>query len=119
LASTSLAIAFPAILFLIFLTVQAGIHYHARQWAAAAADRAVDRAAEVGGTDAAASSEAAAFLADSFCTSDSPISLDRDNDSGTVTATVTCTVPGPLAPWPARARSTAPLERFIPETERE
>lgn len=112
------AILFPVFLALIFLTVQAGLHYHARQWSAAAADRAVARAAEVGGTDADGSAEAAAFLADSFCDSDS-IAMDRDEDNGTVSATVVCSVPGPLAPWPATATSTSPLERFIPETERD
>lgn len=113
------AILFPAFLFLIFLTVQAGLYYHARQWAAAAADRAADRAAEVGASNTDGSAEAAAFLSDSYCESGAPVAMNRDEVSGTVTATVTCTVPGPLAPWPAEATSTAPLERFIPETERE
>lgn len=124
IAAVSVAILFPAILALVFTVIQAGIYYHTQQWAAAAADRAVDRAAQAGSTLEEGQAAGLDFLAGSIC--GDPLVEPSAPPSGPGTAgervrfTVTCQVPGPLASIAPEvsATSTAPVERFIPETER-
>lgn len=122
--SLQVAIIFTIFLPLIFVIFQAGIYYHARQWAGAAADRAVAQASQLGATSDDGVDEVATFLGGSFCNpvgsgSDaSTVSVSRDDAAGTVSATVTCRVPTPLVPWAASATAAGPIERFVPENER-
>lgn len=122
--SLQVAIIFTIFLPLIFLIFQAGIYYHASQWAGAAADRAVARSGQLGATSDDGADEVVAFLASSFCNpvgsggDASTVSVSRDDAAGTVSATVTCQVPTPLVPWAASATAAGPIERFVPENER-
>jgi hypothetical protein len=116
--ATMVAVIFPGLLALVFLTVQAGVYYHARQWAATASDRAANQAAEHGAVPAQVESDMLAFLPDHFCADGWSVSVGPSSDGDSMTAVVSCAAPGPLAPWQVSSRSSAPIERFIPETER-
>lgn len=120
IAATTVAILFPAVLVLVFIVIQAGIYYHTQQWAAAAADRAVARASQVGAVAADGQVEGQQFLAGSICGSPAVQPVLPPPTPDTVRFTVSCEVDGPLAALvpDVSASSTAPIERFIPETER-
>lgn len=124
LVATTVAMLFPAILGLVFTVIQAAIYYHTQQWAAAAADRAADRAAQAGSTLDEGQAAGLEFLSGSICGEPEVLPAAPAPDPGTagerVRFTVTCQVAGPLAAIAPEvsATSTAPVERFIPETER-
>lgn len=124
MAAVNVAILFPAILALVFTVIQAGIYYHTQQWAAAAADRAVARAGQAGSTVEEGQTAGLEFLSGSICGEPLVEPTEPPSDPGTagerVRFTVTCQVAGPLAAIAPEvsATSTAPVERFIPETER-
>lgn len=117
-AATQVAIVMPAVLALMALVIQAGLWFHVRQRAEAAADRAAAAAATPQGSEAGGEAAAQAFLAGA------PI------DGATVTVqrgaeTVEATVAGyapqlvPGLAWQVSATSRAETERFIAEDQRQ
>lgn len=113
------AILYPVVLTLILLIVQAGLYFHARQRAAAAADRAVAIARWIDASEAEGEAAGFAFL-ENAPVLDPNIEVDRPAGAGIVVANVTGSSDGPLPfSWSFSVTATAPLEQFIPEDERE
>mgnify|MGYP000851738165 CR=1 FL=1 len=112
------AILFPAVLFWIVLIVQYGLWWHAKQVANAAAAEAVDAAQVSSGTARDGEDAAASYLAQSGNLDDITITVSREPT--TVTVEVHGDAPRlvPGIEWSVTARSSAPVERFIPESER-
>ena len=121
-STTTVALVFLLLMVLLSVIVQYGLNYHAHQRAAGAADRAVSVARWPGvGTEDAVDA-GMVFLEDSELLSDPSIVIEHGTDE--VTATVQVEVAAanslvPFATWNITAQSTAPVERFIPEPERE
>jgi hypothetical protein len=116
-ATTTLVIVTPAVLVLLMLTVQAGLFWHARQRADAAATRAAAAAAQLDGTIASGEANARTFLAGAPL-EDAAITINRDGEHARaiVTGTAPALVPGVV--WQVSAIAEAPLERFVPEPDR-
>lgn len=118
MSTIQVAILFPVVLFWIMLIVQYGLWWHAKQVANAAAAEAVDAAQVSNGTARDGEDAAASFLAQSGNLGNATITVARE--PATVTAEVHGDAPQlvPGVEWSVTARSTAPVERFIPEPER-
>jgi Flp pilus assembly protein TadG len=117
-ASLVVAIVTPAVLVLLMLSVQAGMFWHAHQRADAAATRAAAAAAREGGTTADGHDAADDFLAGApLDNATVTIALDSFRAEATVTGTAPGLVPGVV--WQVHATAETPVERFIPETERQ
>ena len=118
MTTTQVAILFPVVLFWIMLIVQYGLWWHAKQVANAAASEAVDAAQVSSGTATDGEGAAAGYLAQAGNLDNVTISVNRE--SSTVTVEVRGDAPRlvPGFEWSVTARSTAPVERFIPEPER-
>lgn len=118
MTTIQVAILFPVVLFWIMLIVQYGLWWHAKQVANAAAAEAVDAAQISTGTARDGEDAAASYLAQSGNLDNVTITVTREP------AVVTVEVHGdapqlvPGVAWSVTARSTAPVERFIPEPER-
>ena len=116
--STQLAVIMPAFLFWIMLIVQYGLYAHARQVASAAAAEGVD-AGQVAGSDPGAAERATrSFLAGAGNLADQSVRVDTGADSITVRVEGR---PPQLVPgfaWRVTAVAEAPLERFVPASER-
>jgi Flp pilus assembly protein TadG len=117
-ATTTVAIVTPAVLVLLMLAVQAGLFWHARQRADAAATRAAAAAAEVDGTPTAGEAAAETFLAGAPI-DNAAVTVTRDAQAAraTVTGTAPALVPGVV--WQVKATAEAPREQFIAEPERQ
>lgn len=114
----TVAIVSPAVLLLLMVTVQAGVFWHARQRADAAASRAVAAAAREGGSTAAGENAAAQILAGAPLDNASvTVTLSGDVSEVRVTGTAPALIPGFV--WQVQAVAVAPIERFVPETERQ
>jgi Flp pilus assembly protein TadG len=111
------AMLMPAVIFLMMLVVQAGLYYHARQRATAAADRAVAAARTPSGTESSGRDAAQLFL-DGAPLDEASVQVDRGVDQ--VEATVSGYAPEllPGLRWRVEVNAAAPAERFIPENER-
>lgn len=118
MTTIQVAILFPAVLLWVMLIVQYGLWWHAKQVANAAASEAVDAAQVSGGTARDGEDAAAAYLAQAGNLDNVTIRVDRQPT--TVTVEVHGDAPRlvPGFAWSVTARSTAPVERFIPEPER-
>lgn len=118
MSTIQVAILFPVVLFWIMLIVQYGLWWHAKQVANAAAAEAVDAAQVSTGTARDGEDAAASFLAQSGNLGNATITVARE--PATVTAEVHGDAPQLVlgVEWSVTARSTAPVERFIPEPER-
>jgi Flp pilus assembly protein TadG len=118
MTTIQVAILFPVVLFWIMLIVQYGLWWHAKQVANAAAAEAVDAAQVSAGTARDGEDAAASYLAQSGNLDDITITVSREPT--TVTVEVHGDAPGlvPGIEWSVTARSSAPVERFIPESER-
>jgi Flp pilus assembly protein TadG len=116
-ATTTLAIVTPAVLVLLMLTVQAGLFWHARQRADAAATRAAAATAQLDGTTASGEAAAQAFLTGAPL-EDAAITVSRDAEHARVTVTGTAPALVPGVVWEVSAVAEAPLERFVPEPAR-
>jgi Flp pilus assembly protein TadG len=113
------AMLFPVVLVMILLIIEAGLYFHAKQRAAAAADRAVAVSRWVDATEAQGEEAADAFLEGAPLLG-ADVAVDRPPGTGEVVATVTGSADGPLElGWTITATATAPLEQFIPEDERD
>jgi Flp pilus assembly protein TadG len=118
MTTIQVAILFPVVLFWIMLIVQYGLWWHAKQVANAAAAEAVDAAQVSSGTTRDGEDAAASYLAQSGNLDDITITVSREPT--TVTVEVHGDAPRlvPGIEWSVTARSSAPVERFIPESER-
>lgn len=118
MTAIQVAILFPAVLFWLMLIVQYGLWWHAKQVANAAAAEAVDAAQVSGGTESDGQGAAASYLAQSGNLDGVIISVSREPT--VVTAEVHGNAPQlvPGFSWSVTARSEAPVERFVPESER-
>jgi Flp pilus assembly protein TadG len=118
MTTIQVAILFPVVLFWIMLIVQYGLWWHAKQVANAAAAEAVDAAQVSSGTARDGEDAAASYLAQSGNLDDITITVSREPT--TVTVEVHGDAPRlvPGVEWSVTARSSAPVERFIPESER-
>lgn len=118
MTTIQVAILFPVILFWIMLIVQYGLWWHAKQVANAAAAEAVDAAQVSTGTAREGQNAAASYLAQSGNLDNVTITVNREPT--TVTVEVHGDAPRlvPGFEWSVTARSFAPVERFIPESER-
>lgn len=118
MTAIQVAILFPAVLFWLMLIVQYGLWWHAKQVANAAAAEAVDAAQVSGGTESDGQAAAASYLAQSGNLDGVTISVSREPT--VVTAEVHGNAPQlvPGFSWSVTARSEAPVERFVPESER-
>ena len=112
------AILFPVVLFWIMLIVQYGLWWHAKQVANAAAAEAVDAAQVSTGTSRDGEEAAASYLAQSGNLDNVTITVTREPTTATaeVRGDAPRLVPG--FEWSVTARSSAPVERFVAESER-
>lgn len=118
MTTIQVAILFPVVLFWLMLIVQYGLWWHAKQVANAAAAEAVDAAKVSTGTTRDGQHAAASYLTESGNITRVTVFVTRE--PGTVTAEVHGDAPHlvPGFAWTVTARSTAPVERFIPEPQR-
>jgi Flp pilus assembly protein TadG len=118
LTAVQLTIAAPVLLWWLMLIVQYGLWWHAKQVADGAAAEAVDVAQVPDGTAADGHAAARDYLAEAGNLRHVEVTVDREAD--VVTAQVQGDAPR-LVPgwsWGVTARSQAPVERFVPESER-
>ncbi len=118
MTTIQVAILFPVVLFWIMLIVQYGLWWHAKQVANAAAAEAVDAAQVADGTARDGENAANSYLSQAGNLDNITITVTREPT--TVIAEVHGDAPQlvPGFAWSVTARSTAPVERFIPEPER-
>ncbi|MGQ0823785.1 MAG: TadE/TadG family type IV pilus assembly protein [Actinomycetota bacterium] len=118
MTTSQVAILFPVVLFWIMLIVQYGLWWHAKQVANAAAAEAVDAAQVSAGTAREGENAAASYLAEAGNLSNVTITVTREPT--TVIAEVHGDAPRlvPGFEWSVTARSSAPIEQFVPEPER-
>ena len=118
MTTIQVAILFPVVLFWIMLIVQYGLWWHAKQVANAAAAEAVDAAQVSSGSARDGEDAAASYLAQSGNLDNVTITVSREPTVVTVEVRGAAPQPVPGFEWSVTARSTAPVERFIPEPER-
>jgi Flp pilus assembly protein TadG len=118
LSTVQLAIAAPVLIWWLMATVQFGLWWHAKQMADGAAAEAVDVAQTPTGTAAAGEAAARSFLAETGSLANAGVVVERDDEtvSAEVTGEVLQLVPGFSVS--VTARNSAPVERFIEESER-
>lgn len=113
-ASVELTVLFPALLALLFIVVQAGLHYYARSVALAAAQEGARAAAAQTATAAAGQDAASAFVARAGAELLGGAQVSATRTADTVTVSVTGTslslVPG-YAGFPITQQVTAPVEK--------
>lgn len=113
-ASVELVVVFPALLALLFIVVQAGLHYYARSIALAAAQEGARAAAAQTATAAAGQDAASAFVArvGAELLTGAQVNATRTADSVTVNVSGTSLslVPG-YAGFPIAQQATAPVEK--------
>ena len=116
--STELAVLMPVLILLVLLPVQVGLWWHAKQAAETAAEEAVDAAKIAGATTDDGRAGAAAILDHSGNLHNVTVTVNRS--ANTVTVDVRGDLGFSLFPggWGVSAHAEAPIERFVPETER-
>ncbi len=118
MTTIQVAILFPVVLFWIMLIVQYGLWWHAKQVANAAAAEAVDAAQVSSGSARDGEDAAASYIAQSGNLDNITITVSREPTVVTVEVRGDAPQLVPGFEWSVTARSTAPVERFIPEPER-
>ncbi len=118
MTTIQVAILFPVVLFWIMLIVQYGLWWHAKQVANAAAAEAVDAAQVSTGSARDGEDAAASYLAQSGNLDNIAVTVSREPTVVTVEVRGDAPQLVPGFAWSVTARSTAPVERFIPEPER-
>lgn len=118
MTTIQVAILFPVVLFWIMLIVQYGLWWHAKQVANAAAAEAVDAAQVSSGSARDGEDAAASYLAQSGNLDNITVTVSREPTVVTVEVRGDAPQLVPGFAWSVTARSTAPVERFIPEPER-
>lgn len=118
MTTSQVAIVFPALLFFIMLIVQYGLWFHAKQVADTAAAEALDAAQTPTGTADDGHRAARSFLSSSGNLADVTIDVERDPEQ--VQVVITGNAPRLVLgfTWNVTASARAPVERFIPESER-
>ncbi|MBL8931731.1 MAG: pilus assembly protein [Kineosporiaceae bacterium] len=113
-ASVELVVLFPALLALIFIVVQAGLHFYARSVALSAAREGARAAAVQAGTAADGQAAAQGFIArvggDLLSGARVSVSVDGRSSTVTVTGTSPSLVPG-YDGFAITQQASAPLER--------
>ena len=118
MTTIQVAILFPVVLFWIMLIVQYGLWWHAKQVVNAAAAEAVDAAQVSTGSARDGEDAAASYLAQSGNLDNITVTVSREPTVVTVEVRGDAPQLVPGFAWSVTARSTAPVERFIPEPER-
>lgn len=118
MTTIQVAILFPVVLFWIMLIVQYGLWWHAKQVANAAAAEAVDAAQVSTGSARDGEDAAASYLAQSGNLDNITVTVSLEPTVVTVEVRGEAPQLVPGFAWSVTARSTAPVERFIPEPER-
>ena len=118
MTTIQVAILFPVVLFWIMLIVQYGLWWHAKQVANAAAAEAVDAAQVSTGSARDGEDAAASYVAQSGNLGNVTVTVSREPTVVTVEVRGDAPQLVPGFAWSVTARSTAPVERFIPEPER-
>ena len=118
MTTIQVAILFPVVLFWIMLIVQYGLWWHAKQVANAVAAEAIDAARVPTGVARDGEAAADSYLTQAGNLTDIRVTVTRTPTAATaeVRGNAPRLVPG--IPWSVTARSSAPVERFIPEPER-
>jgi hypothetical protein len=101
------------------LIVQYGLNYHAHQRAAGAADRAVAVARWNDASEADGEAAGMVFLQAGEMLVEPTIDVDKGPEEVRAFVEVRVDPLVPLAAWTITAEATAPVERFIPEPERD
>jgi hypothetical protein len=116
--TTQLVLVTPVLMVLVLSVVQLALWWHAAHLADAAAGRAATVAAQLDASAAAGVGAARSFLAAAGTSPSVAPEVVRSGD--VVRASVTVDVPRVLPGFPATVRRTsvAPVERFIPESDR-
>lgn len=113
-ATVELVVLFPALIGLIFLVVQAGLHYYARSVALAAAQEGARAAAAQGATAGTGQAAAAAFVSRAGAELLGAASASAKRSAIEVTVTVSgrsmSLVPG-YPGFPVSQQASAPVER--------
>ncbi|MCB1010633.1 MAG: pilus assembly protein [Microthrixaceae bacterium] len=118
MTTIQVAILFPVVLLWIMLIVQYGLWWHAKQVANAAAAEAVDAAQISSGSARDGEDAATSYLAQSGNLDNVTITVSREPTVVTVEVRGDAPQLVPGFEWSVTARSTSPVERFIPEPER-
>lgn len=118
MTTIQVAILFPVVLFWIMLIIQYGLWWHAKQVANAAAAEAVDAAQVSTGSARDGEDAAASYLAQSGNLDNVTVTVSREPTVVIVEVRGDAPQLVPGFAWSVTARSTAPVERFIPEPER-
>lgn len=117
--STELVLVMPAVLMMVLLAVQFGMYLHAAQVVEAAAQEGLEAGRGERDSAAASSARASTFLADTGGVQNAAVTARRDlaQVAVTVTGLAAEVVPG----LDLRVTSVAigPVERFIPEPDRD
>jgi Flp pilus assembly protein TadG len=113
-ASLELVVVFPALIAAILLVVQAGIYWHARTLALAAAQQGLHAASALNGTTSHGQTQASGFLqragADGWLT-EQAVTAERSRETATLTVTARAIslIPG-LPGLPISQQATGPVE---------
>lgn len=118
MTTSQVAIVFPALLFFIMLIVQYGLWFHAKQVADTAAAEALDAAQTPTGTADDGQRAAFSFLASSGNLDEVVVEVQRGLEQVEVVITGAAPRLVPGFSWSVTSTARAPVERFIPESER-
>ncbi len=118
MSTIQVAVLAPALLLWLMLIVQYGLWWHAKQMANAAAAEAVDVAQVPDGTAAAGEASARSYLRQAGNLSNATVAVDRSADTVTVEVRGAAPQLVPVLGWAVVTRAEAPVERFVPVSER-
>jgi len=108
-----LSVVFPALVLFVFLSVQAGLWWHARQVALAAAQEGVEAAQVEGADDMDGAAAAARFLAQAGHMSEVTVRVRRGGEAVTVSVEGDAFQVVPFGTWPVAVSASGPLEQAI------
>jgi Flp pilus assembly protein TadG len=118
MSTVQVAILFPAVLIWLMLIVQYGLWWHAKQVANAAASEGVEAAQVGGASESDGEAAVAKYLAEAGNLDNVTVTVDRQAEVVIVEVRGEAPQLVPGISWSVAARSTEPVERFIPEGER-
>lgn len=120
-STTTVALVVFLLLGLLMLIVQYGLYFNTQQRAAAAADRAISVARWPDATEEQGEAAGLDFLEGARISGAPTVEVTRGVDEVQAIVTLTPRTVENLVPieWTVTATATAPVERFIPEDERE
>jgi Flp pilus assembly protein TadG len=117
-ATVEFIIAVPALLLILLFVPQAAVWYHGTHVAQAAANRALDAAAALGGsaTQGEDAGNATLTALGSGLLYDTHVTVVRTATDVRVDVTGTAETVVPGVHWTVHATATGPVERFVPDT---